>query len=72
MGQHRDNAAALISDYSPMLAKIWATRPLHRVTVINTLFQQMKSVGDENAYRVRVLLNRHLEAQQALRAGGAA
>ena len=68
MGQHTDNATGLISDYSPMLANIWATRPLHRSTVIATLFQQMKEVGDENAYRVRILLNRYLEAQRDIRA----
>lgn len=57
-------ATALIHEVSPFLATVWVSKPFSRPTVIATLFEKMKADGNEEAYRVRVLLNRVLEAAQ--------
>lgn len=56
------SAAALINHYSPFLAQMFVSRPFHRRTVITTLFEKLKADGNEDAYRIRVILFRALEA----------
>lgn len=56
-------AAALINEVSPMLAQVWVSKPFNRSTVIAALFEKMKADGHDEAYRVRVLLGRYLDAQ---------
>ena len=57
-------AAEVIAEVSPFLASQFIAKPLHRRTVVNALFEKMKADGREDAYRVRVVLNRALDAAQ--------
>lgn len=59
------NTVSLINEVSPFLARVWMDRPFHRRTVVAALFEKMKADGNESAYRVRVLLNRYLDAVAA-------
>jgi hypothetical protein len=55
------NAAEMIREVSPMLASMWLTNSFSRPSVVETLFRKMKQDGNDQAYRVRILLNRALE-----------
>jgi hypothetical protein len=61
-GDHEVSAAALINEVSPFLASVWTSKPFSRPTVVSALFEKMKADGNEDAYRVRVLLHRYMDA----------
>lgn len=61
------NAAATIREVSPFLADMWVSRPFHRAATVRALFLKMRADGNEQADRMRIVLNRVLDAIDAER-----
>lgn len=59
------NAALLIREVSPFLASQWVSKPFHRAAVVRALFLKMRADGNDQADRVRIVLNWTLDALEA-------
>ena len=59
-----EDAASLIADIDPAMARVWRNRPFHRHTVVTAIHPEMeRAFGEQAAMRVAVALRSVLDVQ---------